>query len=216
MIDLSKYRVHDLTMTFDASIAGYSEEQARTVSRDGWNAKWLRIYSHAGTHMDAPKHFDVSEKTIDLFRPEETMGRSWVVPVQITAMQQQIMVKDIQPIISKFRAGDSILLHTNWSLHVGTDTYRDKLPRISQELANWCVDHRVRILGVEPPSVADVNNLEEVTIIHEILLGGDVIIVEGLHNLHLIESESVFLIVLPIKTLSGDGAPARVIAFEEI
>ena len=34
------------------------------------------------------------------------------------------------------------------------------------------VEHRVRMLGVEPPSIADVNDLEEVTRIRRILLGG--------------------------------------------
>ena len=77
------------------------------------------------------------------------------------------------------------------------------------------VQKSIGILGVEPPSVADVNNLEEVTKIHQILLGGDVIIVEGLCNLDLIEKPKVKLIALPLKVTNGDGAPARVIAIQE-
>ena len=71
------------------------------------------------------------------------------------------------------------------------------------------------MLGVEPPSVADVNNLEEVTEIHRILLDGDVIIIEGLTNLRQIRRDQVVLIALPLKVEGGDGAPARVIALEE-
>jgi hypothetical protein len=37
--------------------------------------------------------------------------------------------------------------------------------------------------GVEPPSVADVNDLAELTIVHKTLLAGSVVIVEGLTNL---------------------------------
>ncbi len=55
----------DLTMPYDEKIAGFSSETARTVGRDGWNARTLHIYSHAGTHMDAPFHFGVSDETID-------------------------------------------------------------------------------------------------------------------------------------------------------
>jgi kynurenine formamidase len=63
--------------------------------------------------------------------------------------------------------------------------------------------------------VADVNDLPEVTRIHEILLGGNVIIIEGLTNLGNIKRELVDLIALPLKIAQGDGAPARVIALEE-
>ena len=68
---------------------------------------------------------------------------------------------------------------------------------------------------MEPPSIADVLDLDEVTKIHQILLGGDIIIVEGLTNLEALKREMVKLIALPLKIKNGDGAPARVIAIEE-
>jgi kynurenine formamidase len=72
-----------------------------------------------------------------------------------------------------------------------------------------------RLREGEPSSVDDVNNLEEVTKIHEILLSGGVIIIEGLTNLSNIKRELVDLIALPLKIAQGDGAPTRVIALEE-
>ena len=40
---------------------------------------------------------------------------------------------------------------TGWSQHAANPAqYRDQLPRISEALAHWCVDRRVRMLGVEP------------------------------------------------------------------
>jgi kynurenine formamidase len=92
--------------------------------------------------------------------------------------------------------------------------YRDGLPRVGLDLARWCVEKRVRMLGVEPPSVADVNNLEEVTAIHRTLLGGDVIIVEGLANLKAIEQKRVLLAAIPLKIEGGDGSPCRAFAIE--
>ncbi len=215
-MDLSKYRIHDLSMTYDGSIAGYSEKMARSLEVDGWNAKWLTIYSHAGTHMDAPAHFGVSNKTIDDFKPRDSIGPAWVVNLSINRDQQLIKVKDLGDVRERFQSGESLLFRSGWSNYIKEPRYRDGLPRISVELAQWCVDQGVRMVGVEPPSVADVNNLREVTEIHHILLGGDVIILEGLHNLTDIKSEQVLLMAFPIKTTRGDGAPARVLAFEEI
>ena len=91
--------------------------------------------------------------------------------------------------------------------------FRNELPRISEELANWCVANKVKMIGVEPPSIADVNNLDEVTKIHKILLK-TVIIIEGLTNLEQLKSNCVELIALPLKIEDGDGSPARVIAIE--
>jgi kynurenine formamidase len=77
------------------------------------------------------------------------------------------------------------------------------------------VEKGINMLAVEPPSVADVMDMEEVTKIHEILLGGDIIIVEGLTNLEALSREKVKIVALPLKIKDGDGAPARVIAIEE-
>ena len=204
----------DLTLTLKNGLPGVKFETARTVEEDGWNAKLLHLYSHCGTHVDAPWHFGVSKRTIEEYTPDAFMGEAWVVRLPDIGPQHLITVEDLGAVKDKFKAGESLLLHTDWSRLVGTSEYRDELPRISPALARWCVDQEVKILGVEPPSVADVNNLEEVTLIHQILLRGEVIIVEGLTNLGQIHTEKVFFMALPLKIENGDGAPARAIAFE--
>jgi kynurenine formamidase len=215
MFDLAKYNLHDLTQTFDASVSGYSESPAKILEQDGWNAKWLRLYSHAGTHMDAPHHFGVTDQTIDQFAVKDLMGLAYICRINIIKKQQLIGISDLGPVEKKIKSGDSLLIQTGWNQKIGQSSFRDDLPRISKELAIWCVQRKIKILGVEAPSVADVNDLQEVTHIHQILLGGHVIIVEGLKNLELIKKDLVFLMALPLKIEHGDGAPARVIAFEE-
>ena len=71
------------------------------------------------------------------------------------------------------------------------------------------------MLGVEPPSVADVNHIEELTTVHKILFKGGVIVIEGLTNLQLLTKPKVTLIALPLKIADGDGAPVRAVAIEE-
>ncbi|WNJ17860.1 cyclase family protein [Pontibacter sp. G13] len=214
MLDLSGYQIHDLTLPLDDRVAGYSHTPAKTLEGDGWNARWLKIYSHAGTHMDAPLHFGVNGTTIDQFTPETLMGNCWIVRVPAPEPGALLTPSIVEHLSKTFVAGDSLIIHTGWSEQLGEAAYRDDLPRISEELAHWCVERGVRILGVEPPSVANVNDLPEVTKIHEILLGGDVRIVEGLTQLDAIRSDQVYLMALPLKVAGGDGAPARVLAFE--
>lgn len=215
MLDLSKYIVHDLTHTLDDNIAGFSQKTSRTMSVDGWNAKTLTIYSHAGTHMDAPFHFGISDQTIDNYTPKELMGNASIVDVLIIEAKHLIQLDDVIDQLKGFVVGDSLLIRTNWSKNYDQPRFKEDLPRISDDFAKWIVNHKVKLLGVEPLSVADVEDLAEVTRIHQILLSGEVIIIEGLKNLHRIKAKQVFLIALPLKIKDGDGAPARVIAFEQ-
>ena len=204
----------DLTLPLKKGMRGFDFETANTVQEHGWNARTLHIYSHAGTHMDAPLHFEAAPGTIDQYPVTSFVGKAWKVIVPVTEDSQLIEVADLCDLPNRFKPGDSLLLETQWSRFVDAPKYRDHMPRISKGLAQWCVANEVKILGVEPPSVADVNNMEELTEIHRILLGGGVIIVEGLTNLDRITSSSVILAAFPLKVAGGDGAPARVIAFE--
>jgi len=215
MLDLNKYHIRDLTLPYKKGMAGYDHDIAKTVTQDGWNARTLKLYSHAGTHMDAPFHFGVSDETIDDLPPDQLIGIAWVVHIPINEPQQMLTIEDLGDLEKGFKSGDSLLLRTDWSKYIGQEKYRNELPRISEDFAKWCAEKGVKMLGVEPPSVADVNNIIEVTAIHHILFKGQVIIIEGLTNLSAISKEKVTLIALPLKIKDGDGAPARVIALEE-
>ena len=76
------------------------------------------------------------------------------------------------------------------------------------------VEKQVAVLGVEPPSVADVNNPAELTEVHQVLFRGGVLIVEGLANLDQLTQSEVEFIALPLRILGGDGCPVRAIAIE--
>ena len=204
----------DLTLTIHNEMQGVHIKQASSKAIDGWNATDLHLYSHSGTHMDAPWHFEVNNQTIDKFSVDRFVVDTWLVDITPEVPGQLIQIADLSQMMDRINPGDGILLKTDWSLKIGTDLYRNALPRVSEELAHWLGSKKVGLLGVEPPSVADVNNLEEVTRIHEILLGNDIIIVEGLTNLNAVTKPRIKLIALPLKVLQGDGAPARVIAIE--
>jgi len=222
-------RVIDLTLPLASGDRGVSIEPARRLETDGWNATTLHLYSHCGTHIDAPTHFGVSDQTIDQIPLDQCMGPAWVVDpvcsVPIRASKENasrrhyeralIRVADLGQAADKIRKGDGLLLRTGWSRRVKDPSYRDQLPRVSLELAEWCAARKIRLLGVEPPSVADVNNREELTAVHKVLLGAGIIIVEGLANLDQICCERVTFMAFPLKIAGGDGAPARAVAIEE-
>lgn len=207
-------KVIDLTMPYSEKVAGFKKSVAKTLDNDGWNASTLEIYSHAGTHIDAPVHFGVGNKSLDKVGISTYLGTAHVVHLENLKDGHLISKEEVLSQIQNWEKGESILIHTNWSKKLGTHSYRNGLPRISEELAHALVEMKVNMLGVEPPSVADVNNLKEVTRIHRILFEGGITIIEGLCQLDEILEEKVFLIALPIVYENGDGAPARVVALE--
>lgn len=214
MIKASIDKVIDLTRVIVHGDSGVQLETAKTMGTDGWHAKTLHLYSHSGTHMDAPFHFEVNEQTIDNIAVSRFVGKAWLVDLSVVESRHSITVSDLGDVANTLSEGDSLLIKTGWSINFGTPKFRDELPRISKELALWCGEKKVNMLGVEPPSVADVNNIKEVTEIHQILMKNDIIIIEGLVNLEQIKSSVITLIALPLKVKNGDGAPARVIAIE--
>ena len=207
-------RIIDLTLTLEPGMRGVEINQAKTLEVEGWNAKRIELYSHCGTHMDAPRHFVPDGSTIDRIGLSACIGIARGVDLTPIEPRTLITVEHLGAAADAIGRGDRLLLRTDWHRRHSTPEYRDALPRVHIELAQWLVDRGVALLGVEPPSVADVNNRDELTSVHRVLLGGGIVIVEGLAHLDQIKSDTVELTVLPLKVLDGDGAPARAVAIQ--
>ncbi len=210
----SKRRVIDLSLPVSNAMRGVAISECKTIEVDGWNARTLSLYSHCGTHMDAPKHFLPGAASLDKQDLSVCCGRARIVNLAPAAPRQLHTVEDVVRAIGEVYPEDRLLFRTDWSKRFGSIEYRDELPRISIKLAHWLVEHQVALIGVEPPSVADVNNIRELTDVHHILFRGGVVIVEGLTNLDQIEQPEVEFIALPLNIVDGDGCPVRAIAIE--
>jgi predicted dehydrogenase/kynurenine formamidase len=208
-------RVIDLSLGIDNDMPKVTIQTAKTIATDGWNASNLLLYSHSGTHMDAACHFVDGAATIDEQDLAICCGPAKVIDLTPVQPRESIDVARLQGNLRDIQPGDRLLLRTDWYQRYGTPAYRDELPRISVELARWCVQRGVALIGVEPPSVADVNNVKELTDVHRILLKGSVVIVEGLAQLDQLTADTVEFIALPLNVIGGDGTPVRAVAIEE-
>jgi kynurenine formamidase len=204
----------DLTLPLENGMRGVQLDTAKSVERDGWNATTMTLYSHCGTHMDAPRHFIDQGAGIEQIPLETCIGPAKLVDLTPVEPRELITPSRLGGAADTIVAGDRILLRTDWSHRHGTSAWRDELPRIDVSLARWLVARRVKLLGVEPPSVADVNHRVELTTVHQILLEAGIVIVEGLTNLDKLSTETFHLIVLPMRIPGCDGSPVRAVAVE--
>ena len=209
-------RIVDLTLTMRPGMQGVDYEVRSTIDGKGWNTTILHLYSHAGTHMDAPFHFIQQGETLDNVVLDKCVGPARVIDLSSVKPRELITVEHLAPYAQEIGAGTRLLMKTGWSARADTPEYRDQLPRISLELAEWLAERQIALLGVETPAPADVNNKEELTAVHHALLGAEIVIVEGLANLDALQQEEVTFIALPLKLAGGDGSPVRASAIEDI
>lgn len=208
-------RIIDLSLPISKDMPGVDIGVARQLDRDGWNATTLSLYSHCGTHMDAPRHFLPDGQPLDQQSLSPGVGPALIINHAPAEPRQLITVDHMAAYEDQIQAGSRLLIRTDWHKRFGTPAYRHELPRISLQLAKWLVERSVALIGVEPPSVADVNNMQELTEVHQTLFRGDVVIVEGLANLDQISQSTVQFVALPLKIRGGDGSPVRAIAIED-
>lgn len=208
-------RIVDLTLMMRPGMRGVEFEVRSTIDGKGWNTSILHLYSHAGTHMDAPYHFVAQGETLDNLVLEKCVGPAQLIDLTFIEPRDLITVEHLAPYAEKIGAGSRLLLKTGWSARADTPEYRDLLPRVSLPLAEWLAERRIALLGVETPAVADVNSKEELTIVHQALLGAEIVIVEGLANLDALRQNEVTFIALPLRLEGGDGSPVRAIAIED-
>jgi kynurenine formamidase len=208
-------RIVDLTLAMRPGMRGVNWSAYTTVAEQGWNTTLLELYSHAGTHCDAPRHFLDAGATLETVPLERCVGPALVADLSHLPPRALITVADLGPLAERIGPGSRLLLRTGWSAHAEQPDYRTHFPRVSLELAEWLAAKPLALLGVEPPSVADVGDKDEVTAVHRALLRAGIVIVEGLANLDQLRSDEVTFVALPLKLVGGDGSPVRAIAIED-
>ena len=204
-------QIVDLTLTFKRGMRGFDIRPHSSLAEGKYNTTDLSIYSHAGTHMDAPLHFVAGGGTIDNLPPQKCIGEALVVDLSFKEPSSLISAADLGPAAEKIGRGSRVLLRTDWDQHAELDDYRSSFPRISPALAEWFAEREVWLVGVESPSVASLQDMEELTQVHRTLLENDIVIVESLANLRLLPPK-VYFIALPLKIAGGDGSPVRAVA----
>lgn len=172
---------------------------------DEVNLSKIDMSLHSGTHIDAPSHFIDGGQTIDEIPLELLIG-----VVQVISVPKELKVIDdrfldlLDPDIQ-----ENIFFKTNNSIdHLLYDKHFTKdFVAIDPSGAKWLVDHKKKVIGIDYLSVAPFWDSTEP---HKILLGANVMVVEGL-DLCKIEEGKYHFICLPIKIKGREAAPARVV-----
>ena len=172
-----------------------------------WSQHQLLLYTHLGTHVDAPSHFLPEGSSVLTMSLQQLIGPAMIVGARKTLLGgEELQYEDfIWP--REPMPGDRILLQTNWDKTWQTDAYFAKYPRLGVDLIKKLVMHDIALLGMDTPTPHDDQN----ELIHHLLLDQQIVILEGLAQLATVPVSAGQLICLPLPLQGMDGSPARVV-----
>ncbi len=208
-------RVLDLTLPLaDGTAAGFGLPPAvvrlwQPTPQRGWWATDIRLPSHIGTHVDAPRHWLAQGAGVEGLPLEVLVGPADVLHLEGRPEPGEITVADLEE-AALTAASPRWLLATGWDRMYGRPEYFGAYPSLAPEAAAWLVERGVRLLGVDTPSLSRRDNAA----VHHTLLGAGVAIVEGLCGLTALTRHVRMLCVLPLPLQGADGAPVRAVVIE--
>lgn len=175
----------------------------------------LLMNSHCGTHLDAPRHYIESGKSIDQFPPDFFSGQAAVVEI-IKDSFEPITVDDLRTGEKIISQADFLFIRTGWEDKWGDPDYVWKYPYILPEVADYILTTKIRILGTDTmsPDPSMKSGLRKGSPIHLTLLPRDVLIVENLANMKTAAGKLIQVYCFPLKFVQVDGSPARIVGRE--
>lgn len=180
-----------------------------TLESHGFVEQRIALYSHTGTHMDAPAHILRQARTLDQLDIAQFVGSAVVLNLK-KAHKGVIGIDDVKAFCRQIEGKDFVLLHTGWCDLWGTASYYEAYPVLSAEAAAWLAGFELKGIGAD---MISIDAYESTAFpIHKIFLEKGTVIIENLTNLEaMIDAEFLFC-CLPLKIIEADGAPVRAVA----
>lgn len=181
-----------------------------TVPNLGYNITQLIMSTHLGTHLDAPYHFFDDGKTVEQLDLRRGFGPASVIDLRHKKPKEEITVADFEPYSDRITRGSRLILHTGWDKQFPNPAYFSDQPPLGIAACEWLVERGISTVAMDMPTIYPA----EFVRVHHILLGAEVLVIEGLGHLERLTQPQVFLIALPLRIRGRDGSPCRAIALE--
>jgi kynurenine formamidase len=186
----------------------------------------LTIACHAYTHVDAPVHFLPGDRAVAEMPVDQWIGPAAVVDLTHLPDNGEVTAADLARQAGHVRAGDIVLLRTDWPRRVSVESARfwKDAPHTGRSACEWLVARQVKAVGYDYPPDYCIRTMiftpgtpvtrSECTT-HDVFFPAGITVVEYLTNLHAIGVDRCRFLALPLRLEGADGSPVRAIAMVE-
>ena len=186
------------------------------------NTTVIKIYTHGGTHVDAPFHFYDKGKTIEQIPIEDFVYENPLVIQKELKKSQLIEIEDLKQYNQKLSTADSLFFYTGYcNLRNKPELYEDDFPSISEETAKFI---RTELLNVKAIAI-DTLSIESATlapktgrIVHKTLLDDNLyhtrplLIYEDVNIGEILDKDIKRIYAFPLRLTGLDASPVNIVA----
>ena len=167
----------------------------------GCNVLALRLGTHSGTHVDAPRHFIADGQTVDRLPWAALLGPARLVQAPEGESIGAAFVRAL-----RLEPGSRLLLRTRPPGQAPPPDFPPPWLTLTGEAAEELARAGALLLGVDTPSVDAFH--APAPVVHRALLGAGLALLENA-DLSAPPEGDYTLICLPLRLADADGAPCR-------
>jgi arylformamidase len=214
LISIPQGRIVDLTHVLLPGKEQYTLEVSRKNERHGPEGDIMctvYLWSHVGTHVEAPLHFLTDGADTAGIPISRMIGPAIVLDFRHKGVSEPITLAEMQA-AGDIQVGDRVLTMTGRHTQYRTPQSHDR-PYITEEAMRWLVeDRKINCLGTDSSGfeVRGVTNYPN----HRLLNQAGIPVIECMANLTQLRHPRIHLIALPIPVVGLDACPIRAIAVE--
>ena len=181
---------------------------ACTIDEVGYKETILHMYSHTGTHMDAPAHMIREGMTLDVFDAECFAGKGIVIDCR---GEKEISL----PLLRQYdlNGAEFVLFCTGWDKRLGQDNYYEDFPVLTSEAAEYLATLPLKGVGEDSISLDPCDSVDFPN--HLTLMRANFLNTENLKNLDQLIGKRFTFVTLPLKFEASDGCSCRAVAMME-
>jgi arylformamidase len=201
-----KGRWYDATRDLEPGVVVYPGDyipRFRQEDRGKYLLSELCLSSHSGTHIDAPSHYLKNDRSVEKIPADRLMGECSVLDLR--GCGNMIRARDLE---GRIQGAKRILMKTDFS---GAREFTPEYPALALDAARFITGSDVVLAGIDSPSIESFSGTGEV---HLALLSKGVVVVE-LVDLSAVPEGDYWMAALPLKLSGLDGAPCRVMLWQE-
>ncbi len=183
------------------------------VAPDQWYImSEVQMWSHVGTHMEAPYHYLKEGADIAGIPLQQVAGECVLIDFTGKGVGEAISESELKSRGQDICEGDMVFVRTGYGHLYRTPNSHDR-PYFTEDAIRWlAVEKQIACLGVDGSGIEERTQPRQPN--HQLLFEHGIPLIEHLANLEQLRKTRFFVVAAPLRIHRCEASPVSVIAFE--